>query len=80
MSIKKIEDYVYDFHKNCAEKQTRNDFWPARCELFKLKSPKFPHITKVCQVDHLCFADFTGWTHRAYGVISCFTPTHGLAT
>ena len=29
MSIKKIEDYVYDFHKNCAEKQTRNDFWPA---------------------------------------------------
>ena len=28
MSIRKIEDYVYDFHKNCAEKQARNDFWP----------------------------------------------------
>ena len=29
-SAKKIEDYVYDFRKNCAEKQARNAFWPAR--------------------------------------------------
>ena len=45
---------------------------PGKNGLFKLKSPKFSHITKICQVDHLCFADFTGWAHRAYSIIPCF--------
>ena len=45
---------------------------PGKKGLFKLLLSKFPHITKVCQVNQLCFTDFTGWAHRAYGVISCF--------